>query len=306
MHAVHPASLALGLLCLSACRLAHTEPTGQDTGGLSLGDSGDVLDTAAQIGSAVLAEALWGVEFDGGGMAQLNTTDWSVNGSAGSVLYAEAGREEWSVFLAHPSGPTAEIDLWTGKVLLDDSVLADDFAANPPQPTAWAATRAVYTGGAFVQITDSIWIENTPDGSTRWEQTFRDERSVHLLDAAQGVAISLDFRGMEVEKPTSSGLPYSLYRITDSNPAEIDGWLVREVLHERGRFVQAEHGLWHEVLVDDSVQPFAECAREAEAVTLCTEGSDVQLRLDLERGVISYSEGEHHESRDLYIITGAR
>ncbi|MGH8029645.1 MAG: hypothetical protein ACREO3_06905, partial [Arenimonas sp.] len=279
------------------------------------------------------------------------------------------GRDEWSVYLLDRSrNVRIQLDLHRREVILDERgaqrvlyAIRSARAGGIPQPVAIAprpvvtpatlgakgpdATQVGYDGGTFAMLGPGRWIERNAGGAHEFEETGRDEWSVHLIDRSRNLGIQLDLFRKEVildergarrvlyaiRSARADGIPQPvavaptpvvqpvqpLQRASKvlTGPyidASINGYNASSVTYSKdgrtlGLVVTQGGGHWREIATQGGGQnAFEETGRDATSVYLSDASRNVRLQLDLANKKVMYGEGEVVSMRPLYDIHSAR
>jgi len=224
------------------------------------------------------------VMYTTGAFVQLNSKHWVENNGDGAHSFRELRRDEWSVYLRDFSrNIDIQLDLHRKEIIYTDStqtfVLYDVISVSPERINGYAANRVHYSGGGFVQINLSDWVENIAGESYTYEEYARDEWSVYLKDE-DGATVQLDMHTREVIF-REGGDKTILAENIEPKPAKINGYTVREVLGELSDFVQTDFFDWVEHLETGHVNTYSEKYRDEWSVYLYDNTRDLHLQLDL-------------------------
>lgn len=169
------------------------------------------------------------VSYKAGEFYQISPNQWEEINANGRHVYTETHRDEWSVYLYDTNAGTyTQLDLWTRKVnfsgngqsytrhhILDANKEFTGKELAPRRVTGWTAKSISYDGGAFVQVDDYIWVENTDGRTSQYREVYRDEWSVYLDPVEGGQSKQLDVWTMEIKEYGSSNAV--IHRITQAD-----------------------------------------------------------------------------------------
>lgn len=133
-----------------------------------------------------------------GGFVQLSRSTWAENNTDGTFIFAEIGRDEWSVYLEDASrGVQIQLDLFTNEVKYTDSVnsfvLYPIFTAAPEKINAYVMREDSNDYASFLTTSAYEWVETSNDGAQYvYAELFRDEWSSILFDSTRDAYIQLD------------------------------------------------------------------------------------------------------------------
>lgn len=156
-----------------------------------------------------------------------------------------------------------------------------------------------HSQGAFVQLSNGQWVENSTGSTYVFDEVSRDEWSVYLQDINRNVAIQLDLFSDQVFYSDPSQT-FVLYNIQSTRPDMINGYAADQVLYSGGGFFQVSPTDWVENNSDGSFY-FTEVTRDEFSIYLTDAERGVNIQLDLFRNEVIYSD----KSSDfvLYLIT---
>jgi hypothetical protein len=150
------------------------------------------------------------------------------------------------------------------------------------------AQVVMWQHGAFVQLSDTTWVENRHAGSFSYQEIHRDAESVHLYDASRNVGIQLNLFSNEILFWDSHNPSYTfLTTITAANPDEINGYAASRIYHSTGAFLQRTSSTW----VGDRGERsfiFTEVRRDEQSVHLRDSTGGVAIELNLRTKTIHY------------------
>lgn len=260
------------LLLLAAC-----EQPGKTT------DAPDTTDTIVeQPNTDPMIEAL----YEGGGFAQINTDLWIEANVYGSFRYTEDSRGGWDVTLSQADGvEQVIIDYEARLISFGDTERPFHTASSPVfMERGWVVTRAAYDGGAFVQLSESLWVENSADGTFTFEEQRRDGWTIYLYDGERGRTIELDcWTGEIFSRPDSDEMYTLIAEIRSTEADALSGWSMREVTTDAARYTQHSDTQWIAYAGDDEVARYQELGRDEWSVYLQSEHSSAGVQLDLYR-----------------------
>ena len=137
--------------------------------------------------------------------------------------FVETHRDDWSVYLLDKHrNVKLQLDLHTKKVMYADG-------KNPmPRPlyvvsrtsskvNGWLACRVENTESTFIQKSAKHWIEQNNSVASRkfnFEETYRDDWSIYLIDRSRNVQIQLDLHTKKVMYNEVGKSKIPLYNIT--------------------------------------------------------------------------------------------
>ncbi len=165
-----------------------------------------------------------------GAFVRLGNGDWVENTPNSTFVFEEVSRDQWSVNLWDVGRKVSiQLDLFRNEVIFSDSrstfTLYKITSVKPETLNGFAASKALYNGGGFHQLSATEWVETNRSGSFYFRETSRDEWSIFLRDDSRKVSIQLDLFRKEVIYSDSTSKRV-LYKITATPQEEIkNGWV---------------------------------------------------------------------------------
>lgn len=175
------------------------------------------------------------------------------------------------------------------------------------------ASVAIYEsdfGGAYVQLSDGIWVQNRIDISRQFTEVSRDEWSVYLKQVDANQYVQLDYYRNKIRLRVGLSSYFDAYDIVSSDPSIVNGFSATRVVYEApekvfgvGGFVQINRETWSETNADDTFI-FTIVERTESSIFLRDADRGVDIELDLNRNKVVFGD-DFGTSFDLYDIRTA-
>lgn len=271
----HPAVRVAALLILIGC---EADPTPATT-----------TPTAPTPTEAVNTDPMVVALYDGGGFAQLNDDTWVEKGFYGPAIYTEVSRDAWRVSLSRVGADgLVTLDYADQVILTDDGdSLSFNTGSGPWREEGWAVSRAVFDGGAFVQLDESTWVENDADGVVVFTEESRDGWTIVLQSNLSERWVLLDCWSAEIFTADEPDALLTLIAEIQSTGTDLsNGYTIRAVQTRNHHYVQVGADAWEVHGVDGAVEHYRQTGRDAQSVTLVAADDSSTIELNISQGEV--------------------